>query len=42
MTPKPKKRVAFQLKPNKAYKFKIPSKVFFNGVKVAKGTSTGR
>ena len=41
VTPKPKKRVSFQLKPNKAYKFKISSKVFFNGVKVAKGTEYG-
>ncbi len=41
VTPKPKKRVAFKLKPNKPYKFKIPSKVLFNGVKVAKGAEYG-
>jgi hypothetical protein len=41
VTAKPKKRVAFQLKQGKTYKFKIPSKVFFNGVKVAKGAEYG-
>lgn len=41
VTPKPKKVVAFQMKQGKAYKFKVPSKVFFNGVKVAKGVEYG-
>ena len=40
-TPKPKKLVPFQLVPNKPYKFKIPSKVYFDGVKVAKGVEYG-
>jgi len=41
LTPKPKKLVPFQLVPNKPYKFKIPSKVLMNGVKVAKGVEYG-
>ena len=41
VTPKPKKVVAFKLVPNRAYKFKIGAKVFFNGVKVAKATEYG-
>ena len=41
VTPKPKKLVAFKLVPNRAYKFKIGAKVFFNGMKVAKATEYG-
>ena len=41
VTPKPKKAVAFHLKQGKAYKFKIPSTVFFNGMKVAKAVEFG-
>src|SRR5262245_27603060 len=41
ITPKPKKYVALQLKPGQAYKFSIPQKVFFDGVKVGKGKYFG-
>ena len=37
----PKKLVALKLKPNKLYKFKIGSRVFLNGVKLAKATNYG-
>lgn len=40
--PKPKKSVAFKLKQGKAYPFSRSSKVFLNGVKVAKAKEYGK